>query len=100
MATKHQRLAEFLALIDDDIMLADGCEDAFIGVANTLNGFVAVYSTDRLIGKYMKEDMMDFDTAEEYVQFNIIGSYVGEKTPIFIEFIPEEIWNQEEGESE
>jgi len=92
--TKQNNLRKFLANIDEEILLADGHEHAFLGVANTPNGYVAVYSTDEIIDKFMNEDLMDYETAEEYVQYNIIQAYVGERTPIFLEIIPEQIWNE------
>lgn len=94
--TKPNNLRKFLANIDEDILLADGQENAFLGLASTPNGYIAVYSTDEIINKYMEEDLMDYETAEEFVQYNVIQAYVGERTPIFLEIIPKEIWNEKQ----
>ena len=32
----------------------------------------------------MKRDNMDYETAHEYMEFNVVGAYVGDLTPIFI----------------
>lgn len=90
--TKKSQLAEFLAQFSEEILIADGLDYAFIGLANTANGYVCVYSTERIVSHLMEEDMMDFDTAEEYMHHNIIGAYVGELTPIFVDIIPIEFW--------
>jgi hypothetical protein len=94
--SKQNNLKKFLANIDEDIVLADGQEHAFLGIANTPNGYIAVYSIDEIINKYMTEDLMDYETAEEFVQFNVLQAYVGERTPIFLDIIPKEIWNEEQ----
>lgn len=92
MKTDNEKLEEFLADIDDNILIADGLAHAFIGLSATPNGNVAVYSTERIISNLMEKDFMDFETAEEYMQFNIIGANVGQRTPIFVDMIPEEFW--------
>jgi hypothetical protein len=90
--TDNEKLEEFLADIDDEIVIADGLAHAFIGLTNTQHGVVAVYSTERIISNLMENDNMDFETAEEYMQFNIIGADVGQRTPVFVDVIPEEFW--------
>ncbi len=90
--TDNEKLEEFLADIDDEIVIADGLAHAFIGLTNTQHGVVAVYSTERIISHLMENDNMDFETAEEYMQFNIIGADVGQRTPVFVDVIPEEFW--------
>lgn len=94
--TNQNNLRKFLANIDEEIVLADGQEHAFLGLANTPNGLVAVYSIDEIINKYMNEDMMDYETAEEYVDYNIIQAYVGERTPIFLDIIPQQLWEEKQ----
>ncbi len=90
--TDNEKLEEFLADIDDEIIIADGLAHAFIGLTNTPEGVVAVYSTERIISNLMENDNMDFETAEEYMHFNIIGANVGQRTPVFVDVIPEEFW--------
>ena len=90
--TNADKLKEFLLNFDENIVIADGCEHAFLGVSNTPDGYCAVYSTERIIANLMENDNMDFETAEEYMHFNIIGADVGQRTPVFIDVIPEEFW--------
>ncbi len=93
--SNDQLLKEFLADIDEDIVVADGLPHAFIGLSQTEEGTVAVYSTERIMAHLMEQDMMDFDTAEEYMHFNILGANVGKRTPIFVDIVPQEFWNNE-----
>lgn len=64
---------------DDTFLKADGFDDAIIGV---WNGKLA-YSTKACIDILTKD--MSYEDAVEYFYYNVEGSYVGEKTPIFID---------------
>tara|TARA_R100001463_G_scaffold11036_1_gene31392 strand:+ start:246 stop:500 length:255 start_codon:yes stop_codon:yes gene_type:complete len=64
-------------------LLADGFEEALIGHTQGSN-VVAVYEYDICINILMERDGMDVMEAIEYMDFNVLGSYVGEKTPIFV----------------
>jgi len=39
----------------------------------------------KVIEILMREDGMDYDEAVEYYQYNILGSWVGEHTPVYLE---------------
>jgi hypothetical protein len=70
---------------DQTVVLADGLEDAFIGIGRTFNSIpVAIYNTDKVIGILMTRDVMTHEEALEFFDFNIAGAYVGEATPIFM----------------
>jgi hypothetical protein len=71
--------------LDCEILLADGFESAFIGVATQFNRVMAVYDKQKCI-EILMEDMSE-DDAYEYFEFNVSGAYVGENTPAFIELI-------------
>jgi hypothetical protein len=81
------------------ILLADGFEEAFMGVVESFgNEPKACYNYDTCIDILMEqmipsaEDISDNDKfyrdwhgeAEEYFNFNVSGAYVGEHTPAFI----------------
>ena len=69
----------------EDALLADGFEDAFIGFAERCASKpVAVYDYANAVKILVDRDGMDETEAEEYLQFNILGAYVGEQTPWFI----------------
>lgn len=61
-------------------------DEAIIGVATSSLGMMAVaYSEPKVIDLIIKHDRMTPDEAMEYYQFNILGAYVGENTPVFID---------------
>eukprot|EP01050_Picozoa_sp_SAG11_P002842 SAG11_NODE_148_length_14747_cov_217.933517_19_plen_83_part_00 len=59
---------EFPGVWEEGLLVADGFEDAFMGI-------------DILIMR----DGMDREEAEEYFEYNVQGAYVGENTPVFLE---------------
>jgi hypothetical protein len=66
--------------------LADGFDDAFVGT--TISAFgrkqVALYDYDKCILILMNDNHMNEEDAIEYFDYNVIGAWVGEGTPIFI----------------
>ncbi len=68
------------------IVLFDGFEDAFVGVAQRFNDWpIAVYDKTKVIATLMED--MTHEDAIEYFEFNVIGAWVGDNTPVFIEFV-------------
>lgn len=65
---------------DEEILKADGFDDAVIGIdTQTMR---LIYSVTRCV-EILVVDGMDVEEAIEYFDFNVRGSYVGEKTPIW-----------------
>lgn len=84
--TLHEKVEEYLGE-DEEIMLADGFEDAFIGIGRQFsNPPYAIYDRQKCIEILMQDDM-DYDEAEEYFEYNVQGAYVGESTPCFMNYI-------------
>jgi hypothetical protein len=74
-----------LAEINPEMLLADGLEDALIGVtSNHHHSQVAVYSHEKCIKILMDRDGMSEEEAEEFFQFNTLGAYVGQHGPLFV----------------
>ena len=68
----------------EDILLADGLEEAFIGVSRSFAGaHVAVYDID-IIMEVLVTQGMTLEEAHEYFEFNTLGSYMGPHTPIYL----------------
>ena len=90
--TKKQLLKKLGELMDveEPIMLADGFEEAFVGVARQFNKPIAVYHRGKCINILMKQGMTE-DEAEEFFSFNVEGSYVGEQTPAYLDWILEPV---------
>jgi hypothetical protein len=74
-----EKIIEQLEQQEETSIFYDGFDDAIIGVE--LNTFRIIYSTTKCI-KILCKDMSE-DDAREYFDFNVVGGYVGEKTPIF-----------------
>ena len=70
---------ELLAEMEGEFLIADGFDEAIIGTVND----IVIYSKTKCI-EILKEDMSE-EEAIEYYYFNVVGSYVGEKTPMFVE---------------
>jgi len=79
---KIQNAIESCLSEDENILLADGYEEAFVGIARQFNQAFAVYDRAKCIDILAKD--MSYDEAEEYFSFNVEGAYVGENTPAFI----------------
>ena len=64
---------------DETFLKADGFDDAIIGVDETTMRLI--YSVSKCIEILMRE--MSEEDAVEYFNFNVSGSYLGDKTPIW-----------------
>lgn len=64
---------------EEEILLADGLDEAIIGIDET--SMRLIYSKSKCI-EILCRDMSEED-AHEHFSFNISGAYVGEKTPIW-----------------
>ena len=68
---------EFLFLNEEDF------DEAIIGVSERIGeSSVIAYDTTKIVEILSRS--MTVDEAYEYFEFNILGAYVGEKTPVFI----------------
>jgi hypothetical protein len=65
---------------DEEILIADGFDDAVIGIDE--KSMRLIYSVEKCIDILMKQGM-DMTEAVEYFEFNVSGSYVGDKAPIW-----------------
>lgn len=64
---------------EDEILIADGFDDAIIGIDDST--MKLIYSVSKCI-EILKKDM-DEEEAVEYFHFNVKGAYMGDKTPIW-----------------
>jgi hypothetical protein len=78
-------MMEFLDEAYEGCLTADGFEGALIGVvAGACRETVACYDYGKCVGILMERDGMDEEDAEEWMEFNVVGAYVGETTPLFL----------------
>jgi hypothetical protein len=82
---KREQLDEWVDEVfpEEEILMADGLEDAFIGVAMQFNKPIAIFDYDKCL-TILQKDGITYHEAEEYMQFNVVGAYVGENTPAFL----------------
>jgi hypothetical protein len=64
---------------EEDILKADGFDEAIIGIDT--NEMRLIYSVSKCIQILCRD--MNEEEAVEFFDFNIRGSYVGDKTPIW-----------------
>jgi len=92
LSNHNQQIKNFIEIIYPDyidkILLADGFDDAFIGITENSSGNpVATYSIDKCL-QILAEQFKDQDDPEtdaiDYFEFNVRGAYVGEFTPLFV----------------
>jgi hypothetical protein len=70
---------------EQETLFADGFEGAFLGLATRFCWIVAVYDYDMCCAILRTRDGMTEEEAEEFMEFNVTGAFVGECTPIFLQ---------------
>lgn len=84
-APTREQLDEWLRDLDVQVLLADGFEAAFAGLIRIFGrSDVACYDTRKMVNILMFRDGMTADEAEEFLEFNVYGAYVGDLTPAFL----------------
>jgi len=84
-----EQLMEILA--EEECLTADGFEDALVGCTYGAN-VVAVYDINKMI-EVLVEEGMEYEDAVEFLNYNVVGAYVGDKTPQYINFVTQEVYN-------
>ena len=82
-------IREYLSSLSEGLlfMSEEKFDAAIVGLADRIGmDTVVVYDTTKIID-ILEEEGMDREEATEYYEFNIIGAYVGERTPIFISLV-------------
>ena len=76
---------EDIAEINPDALMCDGFDDAIIGMAERINlGPVVAYSVSKILDIMIERDGMSYEDALEFYDYNIVGAWMGENTPVFI----------------
>ncbi len=69
--------------LHDDVLFADGFDDAIIGLGSQFNTQFMVYDWHKCV-EILVAGGCDVDEAEDYMGFNVTGAYVGKHTPVFV----------------
>lgn len=73
-------IREWISKQNPEAILWNNCDDALIGITPSGN---AIYSIEKLWDVFMAQEMTR-DEAIDWVDYNIIGAYVGKYTPIHV----------------
>lgn len=71
---------------DEETIYMDGFDDALLGLGTQFNRDLAIYDYERCIEILMNRDDMTYEEAKEFMEFNVVGSYLGDHTPVFLTF--------------
>lgn len=85
--TKRDYLSEF----EDEVMVLEPSQfdEAIVGTVSRVDRSpVVCYSVDKIV-EILMEDGMSQEEAYEYYEYNILGAYIGEGTPMFLASIPD-----------
>ena len=80
---------EWAELMDTDLLLlGDRSErmdyaDAFLGITND-DPPKAIYSEEKVLDVFVSRDGMTYDEAIEFFDFNIVGSNMGDQSPMYV----------------
>ena len=78
-------IQELVESYDSEMLIADGFDDAIIGVSERFGRSpIVAYDKDKCIQVLMDRDGMDYEDAIEFFNLNVIGAWVGKGTPEFI----------------
>lgn len=81
MESKKDLIIELYSYTED-VVFADGLDDAIIGFEPNL--WKVVYSRSMVI-EILTRDGMTEEEAVEYAEYNTFGAYIGDNTPIWVE---------------
>jgi len=83
-SSQTSKILEWIDETFDIVVFPTGFEDCIVGVAEKFGGPpVAVLDLEKMLEK-LEQDGMSHDEALEYFEFNILGAYVGEQTPVYM----------------
>ncbi len=70
--------------------VAEGLDDALMGYGEQAGQTVAVYDYDKCLEIFMQRDGMDQEEAADHMSYNVAGTYLPGRTPVFLERLDEE----------
>ena len=68
-----------------DLLTLDGFDEAILGVVERIDLLVVCYDKNKII-RILTRDMSEMQ-ALEYYEFNILGAYMGESTPVYLDMM-------------
>jgi hypothetical protein len=81
----REEIDQHLKNIGEEALLMDGFDEALIGFSKRINEpMLAVYKWQRMVQILKNRDKMSYEEAVEYIEYNCIGAWIGEQTPIIV----------------
>lgn len=77
--SKREEITQQVEEAEENTIFYDGFDEAIIGVE--MYSYRVIYSVSKCVEILCRE--MNEEDAREHFNFNVVGGYVGEKTPIF-----------------
>jgi hypothetical protein len=85
MVMNKKELDNFLSYLDEEVLVMDGFEQAFIGLSRRCGQPTLVtYSWKKMIEVLVERDGMHEEEAAEYIEYNCAGAWMGELTPVIL----------------
>jgi len=69
--------------IEEELLFADGFDEAIIGCSTGVRTGLLIYDYEKAVEILMDEGSSEED-AIEHMEYNVVGGWVGEQTPIFV----------------
>lgn len=70
---------------NEEALFADGLDAALVGIARRCGQpTLAVYDYDKCVRIFMERDGMSYEDAIEWMEFNVVGAWMGENTPLWL----------------
>ena len=82
---RREQLAE--EADDPELLFADGFDEAILGTVDRFGQETAVLYDRQKVLEILMRDKMTYEEAEEYFSFNIIGAWIGDRTPAFAQLL-------------
>lgn len=89
MALTFEEKCDALSILNPHALVADGLDDAFIGIVRKKGQDIALYDTELCLEILMQEHDMDDEEALDYFGYNVVSAYMGPGTPAFTYIYPE-----------
>jgi hypothetical protein len=68
-----------------ELLTLDGFDEAILGIVERCDLLVVCYDRNKILEILMRD--MNLDEAMEYFEFNILGAYMGEHTPVYLDYM-------------
>ena len=79
---KYEIILEKIEETNPETIVLEGYDDCIVGICNTFSGAILLYSEDKIVEKLQKE--MSEEEAIKYYEFNILNTYYGQYSPVFL----------------